>query len=78
MKRDNAKVEKIRNLCKLSTKCKELYTPMLEAYDKGDMELPDLLYQFALMEIERQTKGFSYNNLKKDETTTTPKEPSRE
>jgi len=62
---NDAKVEKIRNLCKLSTQCKELYTPMLEAYDKGDMELPDLLVQFAMMEMNRATQWFSYNNLKK-------------
>ena len=53
---NDAKVEKIRNLCKLSTQCKELYTPMLEAYDKGDMELPDLLVQFAMMEMNRATQ----------------------
>lgn len=64
MKRDNTKLEKIRNLCKLSNQCKELYTPMLEAYDKGDMELPDLLVQFAMMETKRRTKWFSYNNCK--------------
>lgn len=66
MKRDNAKVEKIRNLCKLSIQCKELYTPMLEAYDKGDMELPDLLVQFAMMEMNRKTKNFSYNHCKNE------------
>ena len=65
MKRDNAKVEKIRNLCKLSTQCKELYTQMLEDYDKWWMELPDLLVQFAMMEMNRATQWFSYNNLKK-------------
>ena len=65
MKRDNAKVEKIRNLCKVSKQAKELYTHMLESYDKGDMELPDLLVQFAMMEMNRTTQWFSYNNLKK-------------
>jgi len=54
------KVEKIRNLCKLYTQCKELYTPMLESYDKGDMELPDLLVQFAMIEMNRYTKWFTF------------------
>ena len=52
IKQDHPKVAKIRRLSRLFKQ----YIPMLEAYDKGDMELPDLLYQFALMEIERQTK----------------------
>jgi hypothetical protein len=40
---------------------------MLEAYDKGDMELPDLLVQFAMMEMNRHTKDFNWDNQKKDE-----------
>lgn len=60
---DHPKVKRIRLLSKL---CPQ-YIPMLEAYDKWDMELPDLLYQFALMEIERHIGNFNWSNQSKDE-----------
>lgn len=65
MKRDNAKVEKIRNLCKLSKQAKELYTPMLEAYDNKKLSIEDLLVEFAMMEMNRKTSGFTYWNCNK-------------
>lgn len=64
MKRDSWKVEKIRNLCKMSSQCKELYTPMLEAYDKWKLSLEDLLVKFAIMEMGRKTQNFDFSQNK--------------